>query len=269
MNPQETINLLAIKFGKSLSEKISVISVLINKIQPRTACEEITTELFRQIHNLVGSSGTFGYDDLYQKAIALEEHLRKSMNDRYIEQAALDRIWSYFIALRNAVSVINEELRTNDRPIKSPLIYCSQELHIPPANILIVSDDEFFSLGLKATLIEDEHNAVTVKDLEQVSAELANKEYDYIFSEVILEHCTGMDIARHIRSTYNERYIPIIFITSLKHDSDFVNCMLSGGDIVFTKPVNIDIVRAQLFSFHRMLVQLAQTRKELTSQTGS
>ncbi|VAW75317.1 hypothetical protein MNBD_GAMMA12-2778 [hydrothermal vent metagenome] len=133
------------------------------------------------------------------------------------------------IALRNAVAVISEELETNDRPAKTPLIYCSKELHIPPANILIISDDEFFSLGLKATLIEDEHNAVTVKNIEQVANELNKKEYDYIFSEVILERCTGLDIARHIRLNYNERYTPIIFITSLKHDSDFVNCMLAGG----------------------------------------
>lgn len=73
------------KYFAQLPEKISEIEVTWNKFETGSIRQHaVLDELYRHIHSLAGSSGTFGAEELSTTAKELQQHLRNLIDEKNI-----------------------------------------------------------------------------------------------------------------------------------------------------------------------------------------
>lgn len=250
---QKIIDDLTFKYRTSMSQILDDIESTLTQLTYHNQNEKVWGDLLRQVHSFTGSSGTFGFIEISHTAQKLELNIAKLVGQRKVNKRELDQAWMMFGALRAEVDNKNKELQGQINSFECPLAFSSEHLRISPCKILIVSDDEYFSEWLKNLLTEDAH---TIHVVASPIMALNHKELsrcDYIFSDVILSEMSGYDFAKALRKQPCDRYIPIIFITSIAGDMNRLECIKSGGDAVLNKPASIELVRAELFKLQRLI----------------
>ena len=85
---------------------------------------------------------------------------------------------------------------------------------------------------------------------------------DLVLLDVIMPLMDGHQVAREIRSTY-EDWVPIIFLSGRNNTEDIVAGIESGGDDYLTKPVDVEILKAKMNAMQR----IATMRHQLISVT--
>lgn len=123
----------------------------------------------------------------------------------------------------------------------------------PPLTILIVDDTPTNAKQLEAVARKLGHTAVLAGDgVEAIDKYKASKP-DLIFMDIMMPVMDGITAARHIRELATDRWTPIIFFSALDQMQDIVRGLEAGGDDYIVKPASLQILRAKINSYARVL----------------
>jgi two-component system, sensor histidine kinase and response regulator len=132
------------------------------------------------------------------------------------------------------------------------------------ANILIVDDRRSNLMALEAVLEPLNENVVLATSGREALRHILKAEFAVILMDVQMPDMDGLETAALIRERSNSRYIPIIFITAINTDEQFVYQGYSVGAVDYiTKPFNSSMLVSKVSVF----VELHKKEKQLKEQT--
>ncbi len=118
-------------------------------------------------------------------------------------------------------------------------------------NILIAEDNFSDRLILKR-IVETQGHTVFEAENGQVALEVFQQHKpDIILLDALMPLMDGFEVAKIVKSRSEDRFVPIIFITSLADTESLVRCIEAGGDDFFIKPFNKIILEAKIKAFGR------------------
>jgi PAS domain S-box-containing protein len=134
---------------------------------------------------------------------------------------------------------------------------------MPPVEILIVDDRPENLLALEAILEPLGQRLVRAHSGDEALRLLLSHDFAMILLDVQMPGIDGFETARLIKSRERTKYIPIIFLTAISKDEEYVFEGYSVGAVDYmTKPFQPDILRSKVSVF----VDLYQKQRQLASQ---
>jgi len=118
--------------------------------------------------------------------------------------------------------------------------------------ILIADDSDTDRLLLQAIIKSQGHIPLLARDGLEAIDRFQNDSPDIILLDAIMPNMDGFETARFIKSHMGDRFIPIIFLTSLHDAESLAECLEAGGDDFLSKPYHNVILRAKINAFRRM-----------------
>ncbi len=132
-----------------------------------------------------------------------------------------------------------------------------------PVEILLVDDRAENLLALEAILEPLGQKLVRAFSGDEALRLLLTHDFAVILLDVQMPGIDGFETARLIKSRERTRYIPIIFLTAISKDEEYVFEGYSVGAVDYmTKPFKPDILRSKVNVF----VDLYQKQRQLASQ---
>ncbi len=124
-------------------------------------------------------------------------------------------------------------------------------------NVLVVDDSELMHQALKIELDKSgiSLQADYVFSGEEALEKLSDKDYDFIFLDVIMPGIDGFETCHKIRKIEKMAKLPIIMLTSKTSPLDEVKGIVSGCTTYLTKPINSD-------EFQKMLLRIMRWVKD-------
>ena len=120
---------------------------------------------------------------------------------------------------------------------------------------ILVADDSTTDLLILSKMLKKEGHIVrTALNGEEAVEIFESFDPDIVLLDVMMPVMNGKEAAKVIKESYNEKFTPVIFLTSLTDDQDLAECLDCGGDDFLSKPYNKTIINAKLRSFNRMNV---------------
>lgn len=113
-------------------------------------------------------------------------------------------------------------------------------------NILIVEDDVDVAEMLEAYYRVQGYDVSTVNWGEDAIKSCRNKRPDLIILDIRLPDIDGYEVARRLRNNRRTEYIPIIFLTEKRAQSDRLHGLELGADDYITKPFDIQELRLRV-----------------------
>ncbi|MDQ2665765.1 MAG: response regulator [Gemmatimonadota bacterium] len=133
----------------------------------------------------------------------------------------------------------------------------------PPVEILIVDDRPENLLALEAILEPLGQHVVRAGSGDEALRKLLAHDIAMILLDVQMPGINGFETAKLIKSRERTKYIPIIFLTAISKDEEYVFEGYSAGAVDYmAKPFNPDILRSKVSVF----VDLYQKQRQLTAQ---
>jgi PAS domain S-box-containing protein len=134
---------------------------------------------------------------------------------------------------------------------------------MPPVEILIVDDRPENLLALEAILEPLGQRLVRAHSGDEALRLLLSHDFAMILLDVQMPGIDGFETARLVKSRERTKYIPIIFLTAISKDEEYVFEGYSVGAVDYmTKPFQPDILRSKVSVF----VDLYQKQRQLASQ---
>ena len=132
--------------------------------------------------------------------------------------------------------------------------------------ILVVDDDRSTRLMLRALLRQSGHGVVEAENGRQALEVFEVEQPDLVIMDVNMPVLTGYEAAAEIKRRWNQRFIPIIFVTASSDDDALVQCLDSGGDDFLSKPFNPMLLEAKIRAMRRIL-HLYESLEEYRTNT--
>ena len=133
----------------------------------------------------------------------------------------------------------------------------------PPVEILIVDDRPENLLALEAILEPLGQTLVRAGSGDEALRKLLAHDVAMILLDVQMPGINGFETAKLIKSRERTKYIPIIFLTAISKDEEYVFEGYSAGAVDYmAKPFNPDILRSKVNVF----VDLYQKQRQLAAQ---
>ena len=134
---------------------------------------------------------------------------------------------------------------------------------MPPVEILIVDDRPENLLALEAILEPLGQKLVRAHSGDETLRLLLSHDFAMILLDVQMPGIDGFETARLIKSRERTKYVPIIFLTAISKDEEYVFEGYSVGAVDYmTKPFQPDILRSKVSVF----VDLFQKQRQLATQ---
>jgi len=150
-----------------------------------------------------------------------------------------------------------------DTPETEPSAELPPPLPAEPVEILIVDDRAENLLALEAILERLGQKLVRAHSGDEALRLLLTHDFAVILLDVQMPGIDGFETARLIKSRERTRYIPIIFLTAISKDEEYVFEGYSVGAVDYmTKPFKPDILRSKVSVF----VDLYQKQRQLSMQ---
>jgi two-component system response regulator RegX3 len=111
------------------------------------------------------------------------------------------------------------------------------------ARILVVEDEWLTCQGLKQRLESEGYNVGVARDGESAMTAVRLDKPDLVLLDIGLPDCSGLDVARWLRSQMN---VPIIFLTARDQEIDIVLGLELGAEDYITKPFKMREVLARI-----------------------
>lgn len=129
--------------------------------------------------------------------------------------------------------------------------------------VLLVDDQQRNLDVLRAILGGLDYHLVEALSGAEALASLHNEEFAVVLLDVMMPGMDGFECAKLIRATRNCTHTPIIFVSAVADDMDFVYKGYSSGAVDYiVKPLNPAVLKAKVAIF----ADLFRTRKILIDQ---
>src|SRR3990172_7220838 len=109
------------------------------------------------------------------------------------------------------------------------------------ARILVTDDEESVRFTLKTFLLEEGYKVDTATDYDEALTKIAEKDFDLIFTDIILENKTGIDILREVKER-NPNCLVVMITGSPDVDSAAAALRLGAFDYI-VKPLRQPTIR--------------------------
>jgi diguanylate cyclase (GGDEF)-like protein len=133
--------------------------------------------------------------------------------------------------------------------------------------ILLAEDSRTMMLTTTAIIAESGHEVIQAHDGEEALSVYFSEKPDLALLDVEMPKLNGFEVAKKIRSTNEDTWVPIIFLTSHKADKHLAEGIDAGGDDYLTKPISDVVLNAKLKAMQRiseMKNKLLDLTKELS-----
>ncbi len=146
-------------------------------------------------------------------------------------------------------------------PVRAPVD--GADIEQPAVEILIVDDRPENLLALEGLLEPLGQTLVRASSGDEALRMLLTHDVAMILLDVQMPGINGFETARLIKSRERTKYIPIIFLTAISKDEEYVFEGYSAGAVDYlAKPLNADILRSKVNVF----VDLYQKQRQLALQ---
>lgn len=133
--------------------------------------------------------------------------------------------------------------------------------------ILVVDDEESIREFLEIMLKKEGYDVTLAEDGAKAKDILAKKSFDMVISDLQMPNMTGLELLKHVTSTYPE--LVFMMITAFGTTESAVEAMKMGAYDYLTKPFKIDEVRINITNALRsknLEVENRSLKKELTKE---
>ncbi len=103
------------------------------------------------------------------------------------------------------------------------------------ATILIIDDEESIRYTFESFLTEEGHEVHTARDLDEAVALLSRRDFDIVFSDIVLDGRTGIDVLREVKE--RGLYCPVVMITGYPSVATASEAVRLGAFDYIPKPV--------------------------------
>ncbi len=135
---------------------------------------------------------------------------------------------------------------------------------MPKDRILIVDDERFFC-NLLENILKNKYETVVVKNGDEAIQALDQNQFDLILLDIVMPEMNGYHVCQQIKSTPQNKEIPVIFLTVKNDTEDEIQGLELGAVDYLTKPISPPIVLARV-STHIALYKANQQLKQHTSE---
>jgi DNA-binding response OmpR family regulator len=113
--------------------------------------------------------------------------------------------------------------------------------------ILIVDDDEEFSIKILTEFLQDDYKIMTAKSGEQALKVISGPNPpDLILLDIMMPDMDGYEVCQKIKANEKNKHIPIIFVTAVSEAMDAAKAFDLGAVDYVTKPFNPVTVKARV-----------------------
>ena len=123
---------------------------------------------------------------------------------------------------------------------------------------LIVDDDAVNRMILEGMLANSGFEVFSAEDGQQAIQMFVDHDPCVILMDIVMPVLDGYQATEKIKALAGERFVPIIFLTSVTNEDELANCVKVGGDDFLTKPYSQVILMAKIEALTR-LSQLYRT----------
>jgi len=134
---------------------------------------------------------------------------------------------------------------------------------------VLVVDDHAYNRELLGFMLEDDgHSVEYSKDgVDACNKVDSDSDIALVLMDVMMPVMDGLDATRKIKSSIEDRFLPILFVTALDNEKNITDCLEAGGDDFLPKPINENILLAKVKAHSRSKVlydKLQEANDELT-----
>lgn len=161
------------------------------------------------------------------------------------------------------------------------------EAFFPPDRFPDAAAGATTSSGLRVLLVEDSasvrallstylglqgHEVIVAEDGAQALMMFQDVNPDLVLMDVVMPEVDGIEATRRIRKISQDRWVPIILMSTLDSDGDVIQGLDAGADDYLPKPVHLAVLEAKIRSFRRIfgmqveIFEQAQALKRLQDE---
>lgn len=128
--------------------------------------------------------------------------------------------------------------------------------------ILIADDNVTDRLLLSSLLKKLGYRVLVAEDGAEAVDIFKQSQPRLVFLDALMPVMDGFEAAHHIKHLAGEKFVPLIFISSLQDADSLARGLGVGGDSFLTKPYNITIIQAKINAYLRMADMHRTLRKQ-------
>lgn len=118
--------------------------------------------------------------------------------------------------------------------------------------ILVADDTDTDRLILEAIVKKEGHSVISACNGQQAVDLFIAESPDLVLLDALMPVMDGFEAARLIKQHAGDKFVPILFLTSLTDNESLVKCLDAGGDDFLSKPYSRVVLQAKIKSFNRM-----------------
>jgi len=178
-------------------------------------------DLYCRIHSVNGNAGISGLTQIAHLAAALEALLKELYEQPKNINAS---------TLRTVASAVDFLGFLFGRGTRQD----TQE--IPPANILVVDDEDLSRRAIVYALEKAQLQSMTVENPSKAIQILSERPFDLILLDVNMPGMTGYELCAKLRALPLHRKTPVVFVTVLSDFDNRASSTIAGGNDFIAKP---------------------------------
>ena len=124
--------------------------------------------------------------------------------------------------------------------------------------VLVAEDNASDRLLLARIVAREGSEVITAVDGHEALAKFSEHAPDVVLLDAMMPGLDGFEVARTVRATSAENYVPIVFLSSLTGNDWLHRCLEAGGDDFLSKPYNPIVLKVKLQALTRLRTQQQQ-----------
>lgn len=117
-----------------------------------------------------------------------------------------------------------------------------------PVRVLVVEDDQATGRIIQARLVMEGLQVLMAQNGKEALDIVYKDPVDLIVTDLMMPAMNGFRLVQEVRDLPPPHgRIPIMLISSSKHEQDMVRCLAAGADDYMTKPISVQLLVERLW----------------------
>lgn len=118
--------------------------------------------------------------------------------------------------------------------------------------ILVADDTDTDRLILETIVRREGHEVIAATNGQQAVERYVDEQPDMVLMDALMPVMDGFEATKLIKKHAGDKFVPVLFLTSLSDNESLVKCLDAGGDDFLSKPYSRIVLQAKIKSFNRM-----------------